>query len=83
MASLDLKNEFLDFMIEKWEDNRYRPLEKVLAVPLPKIGTKDKIYTLREFVDEMRVRDEPYFKTMYDWLYAGFGREFEVYKKYK
>ena len=83
MTTPDLKNEFLNFMIEKWEDQETDIDRLVLAVPLPKIGTKDKIYTLREFVDEMRVRDEPYFKTMYDWLYAGFGREFEVYKKYK
>ena len=84
-GSKEIDNEFLDFMLEKYEEKHKNGDDQqlVIAAPLPKIGTKDKIYTLPELIKEMKIRDEPYFKTMYGWFYDNFGAEFEAYRKYK
>ncbi|MDP3698639.1 MAG: hypothetical protein Q8R47_03560 [Nanoarchaeota archaeon] len=81
---IDIDQLFLDFMAEKYKKEHHGDDKSlILVAPLPKIGTKDKFYTLPELIDEMRVRNEAYFRIMYTWFYNSFGQEFEAYKKYK
>ena len=80
-TEIEINQEFLDFMQQKYK--REHPNGEIILVSAPifKKETRFEQIPYPDLLDELRVRKEPFFRIMYNWLYRDFGDEFETYQK--
>ncbi|GEM_PF-4096160 len=78
-----IDNDFLDFMQKKYKAEHKNEETITISAPIFKRNTKYKSHNLPDLIDELRVRKEPYFVNIYNWLYQSFGSEYEAFRKEK
>jgi len=77
----EINQQFIDYMHQKY--NREHPNGEIIhvSVPIFKNETRFEKIPYPDFLDELRVRQEPFFKNFYNWLYRDFSEEFKEYIK--